>query len=327
MLIDSLEQLSSAQVVVAGAISGLTSRFLISPLDVVKIRLQLAPFSGREIYPETAPYRNTFTSFRRIYLEEGLTAFWKGNIPAEWLYLGYGSIQFVSYRHSSAFLSSHTSLSSSSVSFFAGASAALVATTLTYPCDLLRTRFAARRSRIGSQSIAEAVSHILSSPNNHNNNSHRKKKKNVTGLFAGLGASLAQIVPQMSLFFGFYSTLQPAIATRITNNQHSLLSHIGAPDFVAGAIASVAAKSIVYPFDTVRKRLQMRGISTAAVSFSAYPSTTIPMLRTIVAVEGPRALYRGLGIALSKSGPSSTLSIWIYERVIRLMDVRSFHQE
>ena len=78
-----------------------------------------------------------------------MRALWKGNVPAEILYVCYGGIQFVSYRSISQAqqLLLKGRVPPQVESFVAGASAGAVATTATYPLDLLRTRFAAQGDR------------------------------------------------------------------------------------------------------------------------------------------------------------------------------------
>lgn len=121
----------------------LTSRpsFVIAPLDVVKIRLQLQPH-GHNIVPV---YRGILSTMRKIAVQEGITGLWKGNIPAELLYLTYGAAQFLAYRQISLLISSlPLDVPDSAKSTAAGAVAGATATTTTYPFDLLRTRFAAQ---------------------------------------------------------------------------------------------------------------------------------------------------------------------------------------
>ena len=74
---------------------------MIAPLDVIKIRLQLQihslsdPLSVRNISGPV--YKGTLGTLKQILREEGITGLWKGNIPAEVMYLTYGSIQFSAY--------------------------------------------------------------------------------------------------------------------------------------------------------------------------------------------------------------------------------------
>lgn len=120
----------------AGGFAGLTSRFVIAPLDVIKIRLQLQSRRG-------TTYRSAFHAGKTIVAQEGLTALWKGNIPAELLYVSYSMVQFVTYREAHVLLE-RGGFPTKYRSFVAGASAGVCATLATYPLDLLRTRFAAQ---------------------------------------------------------------------------------------------------------------------------------------------------------------------------------------
>lgn len=82
---------------------------------------------------------------RTIVAQEGITGLWKGNIPAELLYLTYGASQFLAYQQVTLFIAhSRWRIPESAQSFLAGATAGGLATTFTYPLDLLRTRFAAQ---------------------------------------------------------------------------------------------------------------------------------------------------------------------------------------
>lgn len=119
----------------AGGLAGLTSRFVIAPLDVIKIRLQLQT--------RTSTYRGALHAANTILAQEGLTALWKGNIPAELLYVSYSMVQFVTYRETHVLLE-QIHFPNRYRSFVAGASAGTCASLVTYPLDLLRTRFAAQ---------------------------------------------------------------------------------------------------------------------------------------------------------------------------------------
>jgi len=122
---------------IAGGLAGLTSRFVIAPLDVIKIRLQLQPRTP------SSPYHGILSTARTIVSQEGITALWKGNIPAELLYVSYSMVQFVMYRQAHVVLE-RAEVPSGYRSFIAGATAGTCASIVTYPFDLLRTRFAAQ---------------------------------------------------------------------------------------------------------------------------------------------------------------------------------------
>ena len=72
----------------------------------------------------------------------------------------------------------------------------------------------------------------------------------------------------------------------------------GSGDATAGIMASLVAKTCVFPFDLIRKRLQVQGPTR-----SKYVHKNIPVykgvfktMRDIVQREGKRGLYRGLTV-------------------------------
>jgi solute carrier family 25 (mitochondrial thiamine pyrophosphate transporter), member 19 len=116
----------------------------------------------------------------------------------------------------------------------------------------------------------------------------------------------------MGLFFAGYETLRQPLA------QLSQLP-FGTGDALAGVIASVVAKTGVFPLDLVRKRLQVQGPTR-----SWYVHTNIPEYRgvwrtlsTILRTHGVRGLYRGLTVSLFKAAPASAVTMWTYERALK----------
>ncbi|TGO52693.1 hypothetical protein BOTNAR_0317g00030 [Botryotinia narcissicola] len=290
---------SKTQSMIAGATAGLISRFLIASLDVVKIRLQLQshsasdPFSHRDLRGSPI-YKGTIPTIKRIFREEGLSALWKGNVPAELMYVSYSAIQFMTYR--SVTLGLHDAfgehrLPAAAESFIAGASAGAVATTATYPLDLLRTRFAAQGVERVYTSLRSSIRDIAIN-------------EGPRGFFQGLGAGVGQIIPYMGIFFATYESLRLPMGT--------LNMPFGSADASAGVIASVIAKTGIFPFDLIRKRLYVHN------NIPVY-NGVFQTMRHILHNEGYRGLYRGLTVSLFKSAPASAVTMWTYERVLGIL--------
>ncbi|KAI1112478.1 mitochondrial dicarboxylate carrier protein [Nemania sp. NC0429] len=301
---------SRRQVVMAGATAGLISRFVIAPLDVVKIRLQLQshslsdPLSHRDLRGSPI-YKGTLRTMRHIVKHEGLTALWKGNVPAELMYVAYASVQFTTYRSATMLLhrlsgGEANRLPPAAESFICGAIAGATATTTTYPLDLLRTRFAAQGNDRVYTSLRRAIWEI-------------RRDEGLKGFFRGLTPGLAQIVPLMGIFFAAYE------AARLP------LGHLDLPwgsgDATAGALASVTAKTCVFPLDLARKRIQVQGPTRSRYIHKNIPeyAGTIRTIRKIFKHEGTRGLYRGLTVSLIKAAPSSAVTMWTYERVLNFL--------
>ena len=299
------------QVLLAGGIAGLVSRFVIAPLDVLKIRLQLQyhsltdPLSAHQ----HSHARGVLAVARNILRHEGITGFWKGNIPAEGLYLSYGAAQFLAYRSATQALDvlsqdrdGRSRLPGAAKSFIAGAVAGTAATTATYPLDLLRTRFAAQGTEKVYTGLLASVRDITA-------------HEGYAGFFRGLSAGVGQIVPYMGLFFALYEGFKPVTA--------SLALPFSSGDAVAGVTASVLSKSAVFPLDTVRKRLQVQGPTReryiGGTRMPAYERGVLRTLATIVQREGARGLYRGLGVSLIKAAPASAVTMWTYERALGVL--------
>jgi solute carrier family 25 (mitochondrial thiamine pyrophosphate transporter), member 19 len=274
------------QVVLAGGIAGLISRFCIAPLDVVKIRLQLQPHSLSDPLScdgiKGPTYKGVFPTLRAIAKQEGIRALWKGNIPAELMYVCYGGMQFVAYRGFTQLQQAlPVKIPNSAESFISGAAAGAVATSITYPLDLLRTRFAAQGTDRIYTGLYGAVRDIA-------------RDEGPKGYFRGLSAAVGSIVPYMGLFFTSYE---------IFHQQFGALNlPLSSGDAAAGVLASVFAKTATFPLDLVRKRLQVQGPMR-----SRFVHTNIPVyagvfrgLHAIWRKEGVRGWYRGLTVSLLK---------------------------
>ncbi|MCJ1246272.1 mitochondrial thiamine pyrophosphate transporter [Trapelia coarctata] len=272
-----------------------------APLDVVKIRLQLQTHPiHRSISLPTRNLNGAIQTINSILRHEGISGFWRGNVPAELLYITYSSIQFTSYRLTTTALSAFpTPLPSPVSTFISGALAGVAATSATYPLDLLRTRFAAQGPSKVYRSLLSSISTIYCS-------------EGLPGFFQGLGAGVTQIVPYMGLFFATYEMLRPPLA--------KLELPFGSGDATAGVMASVLAKSGVFPLDLIRKRLQIQGPTRERFAGGVVPVYGKGVWRVgkkIVGKEGWRGLYRGLGVGLVKAAPASAVTMWTYERTLK----------
>lgn len=245
---------------------------------------------------------------KHILANEGLTGLWKGNVPAELMYISYSAVQFTTYRSATQLIRRLAGpdhpLPGAAESFLAGASAGALATAATYPLDLLRTRFAAQGS--GDDRVYTSLRRAIVSI---------ARDEGPRGFFRGLAPTLGQIVPFMGAFFAVYEGLRPPLA--------ALDLPFGGGEALAGTLASVVAKTGVFPLDTVRKRIQVQGPTRSRYVHKNIPDYgrlgTIGTLRTILRREGARGLYRGLTVSLFKAAPASAVTIWTYERVLKTL--------
>ena len=274
-------------------VAGLITRFVIAPLDVVKIRSQVTevPLKGQ---------------IKSIFQKEGIWGFWKGNMSAELLYGSYALVQMTCYQRLKKDLPPSNEFFRN---FEAGAIAGMIATVTTFPFDVLRTRFALQVVPVYS-SIYDAVKSIL-------------KEENY-GLLKGLGPSLIAIVPYMGITFASYEYYKKILANSTFSDYNGM---------VAGAGAGFSGKLATYPLDTLRKRMQVQGPRIDAflnhirvanyqylkpTNFSHWSVVHIGfafrVFKDIIKKEGVSGLFRGVRPALLKAviGSSLTFSLTNY---------------
>ncbi|KAJ1835433.1 mitochondrial thiamine pyrophosphate transporter [Coemansia sp. RSA 2706] len=293
-------RLAPVENALCGATAGLVSRALVSPFDVVKITLQL------ETAKSASRLRtgSVIACATRIMHAEGVRGFFKGNLSAEYLYLSYGAMQFLAFGTIEAALR-RAQAPKRVRSFVGGALAGALATSVTYPFDLLRTRFIAQElsSRVHS-SLVEAVGHIY-------------REEGVRGFYRGLWPACLQIMPYMGIVFTSYDMLASGYrwARRTVLSESPILRLLDpVQDAVIGAGAAVIGKTCVYPLDLVRKRLQIQGPHLLSYAHGRVPKYVgmSDALMYIVRQEGVLALFRGLTPALIKAAPASATVFFVF---------------
>ena len=151
------KQPSTAQNAVAGAIAGFTARMAVAPVDLAKIRLQVQ--QGRVSAASSLKYRGMIGTMRTVAKEEGFLALWKGNVPAQLMVMTFVAIKFSAFNacrnllDTVAVKASGTSpeekrLRGTVTNLLAGGMAGAMATTGSYPMDVLRTRLAAQTTQV-----------------------------------------------------------------------------------------------------------------------------------------------------------------------------------
>ncbi|ORX56753.1 mitochondrial carrier [Hesseltinella vesiculosa] len=314
------ENLSSSQLAFCGAVAGVISRFVVAPLDVVKIRMQLQNHRTNFTFANgsstsTVKYASIIPSLRTILKEEGIKGWYKGNLPAEYLYLSYSAIEFWTFNELEKFMERKQmteKLPHSTKTFISGMIAGSVATTITYPFDLLRTRFAVQGDTKHYTGIFQAIKSIYSI-------------EGIRGFYPGIRPAIVQIMPYMGLLFTSYDLLASCFQ-RLREKDILSSQYKGTHDMISGAVSGVLSKTAVYPIDVVRKRLQVQGpyLTDYVVRSTKYSSNSWwACMKLIVVNEGPRSLYKGLLPSLIKVAPANAVTFLVFEETKKLLVNRS----
>jgi ornithine carrier protein len=82
---------------------------------------------------------------------------------------------------------------------------------------------------------------------------------------------------------------------------------------IAGAVAGMSYNFIFYPADTIKSRMQTEDVrKTPGVK-----SSFVPAGKALWKEHGIRGMYRGCGITVLRSAPSSALIFTIYDALIK----------
>ncbi|XP_025902705.1 mitochondrial thiamine pyrophosphate carrier [Nothoprocta perdicaria] len=297
---------STLEAAAAGSAAGLVNRLLVSPLDVVKIRfqLQIEQLSSRN---PLAKYHGILQAAQRILREEGLFAFWKGHVPAQFLSVGYGAVQFMVFESLTKLVHNVTSYSArgSFVHFVCGGLAACTATVAVQPVDTLRTRFAAQ----GEPKIYPSLRHAVVT---------MYRTEGLWTFYRGLTPTIIAVFPYAGLQFSFYNIFQQ-FSEWVIPAERKEAGNV--KNLVCGSCAGLISKTLTYPFDLFKKRLQVGGFEQARAAFGQVRTYRglLDCVRQIMREEGPGGLFKGLSPSLLKAAVSTGLIFFWYEMFCSLL--------
>lgn len=291
----------------AGGVSGAISKTATAPIERVKLIIQTQDANPKIISGEVARYTGMGDAFKRVASEQGIGAFWRGNLtniiryfPTQAFNLAFkDSIKkaFPKYNKDTDFWKFFgTQLAS-------GGAAGAASLTIVYPLDYARTRLA---SDVGSGK--QQFNGLLDC-----------LKKTATGpggffsLYNGYGPSVAGIIAYRGAQFGLNDTI---MAFNPYAKEQGLIPIIS--KFIVAQIAVTASGLVAYPFDTVRRRLQMQ--SDKPVEERIYKGTIDCGIK-ILKDEGPAGMFKG-ALANIFRGVGASLVLVLYGE-IKLMIEKS----
>lgn len=301
--------LTSVDHAIAGAISGFVTRFICQPFDVVKIRFQLQLEPIKASHP-TAKYTSILHGTLCIFREEGLAAFWKGHVPAQMLSVVYGGVQFSSYeyllKHSDSTLGREAAIRwSNTVHFACGFTSGCLSTAVAHPFDVIRTRLVAQLEPKTYTSISQAVRVMW-------------RQEGARSFYRGMLPTLLQIGPHSGFQFGFYHffvhmwTLLFEDDATVTGIRRSV---------ACGALSGIVSKTLIYPLDLIKKRLQVQGFKAEGLTFGRY-NGFLHCIRCIFVQEGFLGYFKGYLPSVFKAMATTSCYFASYEAACELLKYR-----
>ncbi|CAL9767211.1 unnamed protein product [Musa acuminata subsp. burmannicoides] len=294
----------------AGAVAAMVSRHCEAHFVVLcLIQTFVAPLERLKLeYVVGGEQSNLFAVIHKIATAQGLKGFWKGNFVNILRTAPFKAINFYAYdtyRKQLLKLSGNEETTNFE-RFLAGAAAGITATILCIPMDTIRTKMVAP----GGEALGGVIRVFR----------HMIETEGFFSLYKGLVPSLISMAPSGAVFYGVYDILKtdylrsPEGRNRLALMKQQQGEEVNAFDqlelgpvrtLLYGAIAGACAEAATYPFEVVRRHLQMQVQANKLNAFATFMS--------IVDKGGAPALYAGMIPSLLQVLPSASISYFVYE--------------
>ena len=290
----------------AGLSSGVISAVLLQPADLLKTRVQQS--RANTLYATIQSIANGPNPIRQ---------FWRGTLPST-LRTGFGSALYFSTLNSlrrraslaaagrsdavvkGAEHSSSLPKLSNTANLATGALARTWAGFMMTPMTVLKVRY--ESSLYAYNSLLAASRDIL-------------RTEGPKGFFSGFGATAVRDAPYAGLYVLFYEQSKRRlsnVATKIEEKSGATIklssSTSAGINFLSGVTAAIFGTTLTNPFDAIKTRLQLMP--------DRY-GNTVQAGKKMLAEEGVRSLFDGLGIRIARKAMSSALAWTVYEELIR----------
>lgn len=290
----------------AGAVAGIISRTVVSPLEVVATA-QMVRGGNKGLVGELSS----------LWQAEGLKGFFKGNGANCLKVAPTRGVQFfafekfklslVAWKRQNRGLSEDAEVSLSPLErLIAGGFAGMAASSMVYPIEVVKTMLTMYPGKYAG--IGAAFRAVVA-------------EVGPRGLYAGLTPTLIAMFPYVGVEFMIYETAKIAIEAFLKENSEDG-QFVALPILISlglGALAGAAAQTSAHPLDVVRKRLQVQGINGNPVLYK----TTFDCFAGVAGKEGLGALYKGLGPACVATIPGTGIAYITYEFMKNLLGLSS----
>ncbi|WKY07473.1 hypothetical protein Q1695_007156 [Nippostrongylus brasiliensis] len=276
-----------------GGVSAAVSKTVVAPVERVKLLLQVQ-YSHQNIAAQNR-YKGILDAFIRVPREQGFVSFWRGNLTNVMRYFPTQALNFAFNDLYKSFLLENVDRSQNLWkytfrSLAAGGFAGSTTLCFVYPLDFIRTRLSVD---IGTNKANRDYAGFM--------DCLRKtiRSEGVVGLYRGFFISIQTYFLYRAVYFGMYDTIRQSIE-KDKKNLHFVAS------FLIAQGVSICSAYLTYPWDTVRRRMMIKGTLSTGRAFGA--------AKRIVIEEGVRGLFKGALANIFRSS-GGALVMAIYEEI------------
>ena len=276
-----------------GGSAGAVAKSVTAPLSRLTILYQVhSMVTTKEHRPK---YAVTLTGgLKKIVERGGYLSLWKGNGTSVLHRFPFSAINFYVYENMTDFLVQRQGRANDAdadveptkmTRFLSGAVAGSVACVACYPLDLVRTRLTTELpGREHYKGIADALQKII-------------QAEGFRGLYSGIGPTLFVAVPNFAISYTVYGSLKEYVLDdELFYNLRKIDAKSGEETLglqltlLCGAASGTLATLVTYPFDTIRRRMQIQNLHVAPEN----RMTAFQQMSKLLRHEGVHGIYRGL---------------------------------
>jgi solute carrier family 25 (mitochondrial adenine nucleotide translocator), member 4/5/6/31 len=292
-----------------GGVSAAVSKTVVAPIERVKLLLQVQDAMTKkaskagEAAPDMKKYTGIGDCFSRVYNEQGVGAFWRGNLANVIRYFPTQALNFALKDVYKKWFNPYNAKTQPGKFFIgncmSGGMAGATSLCVVYPLDFARTRLAAD---VGSgktrefSGLIDCLKKVATSDG-------------PVGLYKGFGISVIGIFAYRATYFGLFDTGKAIFFPDAKKASGTMM-------FLYAQVVTIVAGIASYPLDTIRRRLMMQSGRTGAdIQYHG----TMDCAKKIISQEGPRAFFKGsLSNVLRGTGGAlvltfdSKIKAWLY---------------
>ncbi|XP_046276918.1 solute carrier family 25 member 43 isoform X2 [Marmota monax] len=282
-------RLTGSQRLLCAGLAGTLSLSLTAPLELATVLAQVGVARGHA--------RGPWAIGRRVWRAEGPRALWKGNGVACLRLFPCSAVQLAAYRKFVGLFTDDSGHISQQSSIVAGSLAGIVSTIVTYPTDLIKTRLIVQNMLEPTyKGIFHAFSTIY-------------QQEGFLALYRGVSLTVLGALP-----FSVGSLLVYMNLEKIWNrprDQFSLLQN-----FTTVCLAAAVTQTLSFPFDTVKRKMQVLPLSTRNPGTCSYTLGSEPLSSLLWRCRCPFLRSSGL-LPADSEGPRGTGALeWIDSQLI-----------
>ncbi|KAF3384067.1 hypothetical protein DPV78_012737 [Talaromyces pinophilus] len=280
-----------------GSIAGIAGKYIEYPFDTIKVRLQSQP------HGVPLRYAGPLDCFRQSIRSDGFRSLYRGiSAPLTGAAVENSSL-FFSYRIAKNLLQS-TIYTSDPLPFsgllLSGALSGAFTSVLLTPIELVKCKMQVPSS---TATVKPGPLKIIATVFRHHG---------MFGLWRGQMGTLIRETGGSAAWFGSYEAVSAIFRRSLPPSDSSEPAPLALwQQMLAGAAAGVNYNFIFYPADTIKSRMQTEEISALSTNRSFWT-----VGKSVWQHEGLKGLYRGCGITVARSAPSSAFIFSIYEGLI-----------